>query len=121
MEAMAKERKYAVLDTGNIKELVFGIIKEAFTEFATSPEFKAIFKEALDKGVRKKILSDTKSEWIKGDKEAARLLGVEAKSLQYRRKNGYYVEGIVWKKANYKLNRGTILWNKNALLKEMDY
>ena len=121
MEAMAKERKYAVLDTGSIKELVFGIIKEAFTEFAMSPEFKAVFQEALDKGVRKKILSDTKAEWIKGDKAAAKLLGVDTKTMLYRRKTGFYVEGIVWKKANYKLTSGTILWNKNALLKEMDY
>lgn len=109
------------LNKTQLKQQLYEIIKETFTEFVMSHEFKAVFQEALDKGVRKKILRDTKAEWIKGDKAAAKLLGTNVKIMAYRRRTGFYVEGIVWKKANYKLTSGTILWNKNALLKEMDY
>ena len=121
MEALERKSKFAVLDTDSIKKVVTDTIKEAFIEFANSGEFGVIFQNAVTSGVRKKVLQDTKAEWIKGDKKASQLLGVDVKTLQYRRKNGYYVEGVVWKKANYKLSRGSILWNKNALLKEMDY
>ncbi len=121
MEALEKKRKFAVLDTDNIKVVVANAVKEAFIEFANSGEFKVIFNDAISKGVRRKILNESKADWIKGDKEAGKFLGVDYRTLRYRRKSGYYVEGIVWKKANYKLKSGSILWNKNALLKEMDY
>ncbi|MDA3043405.1 MULTISPECIES: hypothetical protein [unclassified Campylobacter] len=117
----SQNEKFLVLDRTLLKQQIYDICKEAFMEFANSSEFKVIFNEAISKGVRKKVLNESKSDWIKGDKEAGKFLGVDYRTLRYRRKTGYYTEGVVWKKANYKLSRGSILWNKNALLKEMDY
>lgn len=48
---------------------------------------------------------------VQGDRRAGKLLGISAEAMKMRRRNGFYRDGVDFKKKG-----GIIIWNTDALL-----
>ena len=97
VEILEKQNEYEKL-----RHLVRETIKEILCE-----DLAKILNEFLSLALKKQKYPDE----IKGDKLAGELIGISAGAMRKRRESGWYQQGLHFKK-----ERGTILWNKDALL-----
>lgn len=90
-------------------------LEAQLTDIFIKPILKGL-KQSIDRVIKDAIAEEKLSsfdEWIKTDQLAGRMVGLGASTMKMRRKNGFYREGIDYKKEN---NR--ILWRKKSLLNE---
>ena len=92
-------------------------LNDAVRDVMQSTEFRATFYSIMCEMMRDYHIENYMPEWIGGDKRAGELIGKDAMAMKNMRRSGGLREGVDWKKANDKAERGKILWSKNALLK----
>lgn len=95
------------LNSNDLQPFFNNLIKRAMLQ-AFNDLGDSFFVELL----KKVALNEALPEWIQGDKEAAKLLGISPAALTMRRRSGEYIEGVDFFKKSAKM----VMWRKTALL-----